>query len=90
MCEEDAVQRLMEFNWAGLADEAEHALAFNARNADPRTRPFYSRILYSWYIAKGDFRNGALHFDIVVQSRTWLINAVSFSGSCYVPARSQV
>ena len=59
MCEEHAVDRLMTFTFAGLADEVEDALSFKARNADPRTRPFYSRILYTWYIQRGDYRSGA-------------------------------
>ncbi|CCM04030.1 uncharacterized protein FIBRA_06187 [Fibroporia radiculosa] len=58
MCEENAVERLMSFNFAGLADEVEDALSFKARNADPRIRPFYSRILYSWHVSRGDYRNG--------------------------------
>ena len=58
MCEEEAVDRLMALNFAGLSDEVEDALAFKTRNADPRIRPFYSRILYTWYINKGDYRNG--------------------------------
>lgn len=58
MCEENAVDRLMILNFAGLVDEVEGALAFKARNADPRIRPFYSRILYTWYISRGDYRNG--------------------------------
>ncbi|CDO74132.1 hypothetical protein BN946_scf185043.g182 [Trametes cinnabarina] len=60
MCEENAVDRLMSLNFAGLADEVEDALAFKARNADPRIRPFYSRILYTWYVSRGDYRNAAL------------------------------
>ncbi|OJT13189.1 Nuclear pore complex protein Nup160 [Trametes pubescens] len=59
MCEENAVDRLMALNFAGLADEVEDALAFKARNADPRIRPFYSRILYTWYVSRGDYRNAA-------------------------------
>ena len=59
MCEENAVDRLMALNFAGLADEVEDALAFKARNADPRIRPFYSRILYTWYVSRSDYRNGA-------------------------------
>lgn len=59
MCEEHAVDRLMTYNFAGIADEIEDALSFKARNADPRVRPFYSRILYTWYIDRGDYRNGA-------------------------------
>lgn len=58
MCEENAVDRLMALNFAGLADEVEDALAFKARNADPRIRPFYSRILYTWFVSRGDYRNG--------------------------------
>jgi len=57
MCEENAVEKLMTFNFAGFADEVEDALAFKSRNADPRVRPFYSRILYTWYVLRGDYRN---------------------------------
>ena len=48
----------MGYTFAGLADEVEEALSFKARNADPRVRPFYSHILYTWYIDRGDYRNG--------------------------------
>lgn len=58
MCEENAVEKLMSFNFAGFSDEVEDALAFKARNVDPRVRPFYSRILYTWYVLRGDYRNG--------------------------------
>ncbi|KAH9943007.1 uncharacterized protein BXZ73DRAFT_87453 [Epithele typhae] len=34
-------------------------LSFKARNADPRVRPFYSRILYTWYVFRGDYRDDA-------------------------------
>jgi hypothetical protein len=58
ICDEGAVDRLMSFNFAGLADEAEEALAFKARNANPREQPQYSRMLYTWYTSRGDYRNG--------------------------------
>ncbi|KDR83495.1 hypothetical protein GALMADRAFT_55353 [Galerina marginata CBS 339.88] len=58
MCEESAVEKLMDFDFAGIASEVEAALAFKARNADPRLRPCYSRILYTWYTRRGDYRNG--------------------------------
>ncbi|KAK7060140.1 hypothetical protein VNI00_000904 [Paramarasmius palmivorus] len=60
MCENKHVDKLMTFNFAGLADEVQDALAFKARNADPRSQPRYSHILYSWYLAKGDYRQAAL------------------------------
>ncbi|KAI0092550.1 nucleoporin Nup120/160-domain-containing protein [Irpex rosettiformis] len=59
MCEEHAVDRLMSYNFAGVVDEVEASLSFKARNADPQVRPFYSKILYTWYIARGDYRNAA-------------------------------
>jgi nuclear pore complex protein Nup160 len=59
MCEENVVEKLVSFNFAGFNTEVEDALSFNARNADPRVRPFYSRILYTWYITRGDYRNGS-------------------------------
>jgi nuclear pore complex protein Nup160 len=57
MCEGNAVEKLMTFSFAGLTDEVEHAFAFKSRNADPRVRPFYSRILYTWYVLRGDYRS---------------------------------
>ncbi|KAG6813445.1 hypothetical protein H0H92_010779 [Tricholoma furcatifolium] len=60
MCEDNSVDTLMTFNFAGLADEVEAALGFKARNIDPRVRPSYSRILYTWFIRRGDYRNAAL------------------------------
>ncbi|KAF8227965.1 hypothetical protein L208DRAFT_1490549 [Tricholoma matsutake] len=60
MCEDNAVETLMSFNFAGIADEVEAALSFKARNVDPRVRPCYSRILYLWYTRRGDYRNAAL------------------------------
>jgi hypothetical protein len=61
MCEEGAVEKLMTFNFAGCSDDVEDALSFKARNVDPRVRPFYSRILYSWYVFRGDYRNGTIY-----------------------------
>lgn len=58
MCEENAVEKLMTYNFASFADEVEDALAFKVRNVDPRIRPFYSKILYTWYVLRGDYRNG--------------------------------
>lgn len=58
MCEDNAVETLMSFNFAGLANEVQEALAFKARNVDPRSLPAWSRILYTWYIRRGDYRNG--------------------------------
>ncbi|KZT26905.1 hypothetical protein NEOLEDRAFT_1111428 [Neolentinus lepideus HHB14362 ss-1] len=60
MCEDYAVEKLMTFNFAAFADEVEGALSFKARNGDPMTRPFYSSILHTWFIRRGDYRNAAL------------------------------
>ncbi|KAG2013470.1 hypothetical protein CC2G_010381 [Coprinopsis cinerea AmutBmut pab1-1] len=60
MCEEDAVAKLMTFDFAGISDEVESILSFKARNVDPRIPPNYSRILYTWYIQRGEYRNAAL------------------------------
>ncbi|KAI0307403.1 nucleoporin Nup120/160-domain-containing protein [Multifurca ochricompacta] len=60
MCEEHVIERLMSFNFVGIVDEVEASLSFKARNADPRVQPFYSRILYTWYVTHGDYRNAAL------------------------------
>ncbi|KAF9057494.1 nucleoporin Nup120/160-domain-containing protein [Panaeolus papilionaceus] len=60
MCEEKAVDQLMTFDFAGVADEVEAALSFKARNTDPRVEPCYSRILYTWFTRRGDYRKASL------------------------------
>lgn len=69
MCEDNVVEKLMTFNFAGFADEVEECLSFKARNVDPRVRPFYSRILYTWFILRGDYRNGMLLFYVMMSLR---------------------
>ncbi|KAI5982289.1 nucleoporin Nup120/160-domain-containing protein [Pisolithus marmoratus] len=59
MCEENAVEELISLNFGGFSSEVDDALAFKARNTDPRVRPFYSRILYTWYTRRGDHRSAA-------------------------------
>lgn len=58
MCDRNQVEMLMRFNFVGCTHEVEAALGFKARNADPLQRPLYSQIMYSWYIKRGDYRNG--------------------------------
>jgi nuclear pore complex protein Nup160 len=70
MCEENVVDRLMLYNFVGVVDEVEQALSFKARNADPRMRPFYSKILYTWYSSRGDYRNGQFNSPRHLQSLT--------------------
>ncbi|RXW24637.1 hypothetical protein EST38_g1210 [Candolleomyces aberdarensis] len=59
MCEENAVAKLMTFDFAGISEEVESILSFKARNVDPRLQPSYSKILYTWYIQRGEYRNAA-------------------------------
>ncbi|KAI0030435.1 nucleoporin Nup120/160-domain-containing protein [Vararia minispora EC-137] len=59
MCEEEAVEKLIGYSFADIADEVLEHLAIKARHGDPRARPSYSRILYSWYISRSDYRNAA-------------------------------
>lgn len=87
MCEENAVDKLMTFNFAGFADEVEDALAFKARNVDPRVRPFYSRILYTWYTSRGDYRNCKLDSILLTFP---LAHLLCLSCAYHVPARTQV
>lgn len=60
MCEENAVERLMTFDFGGISDEVASALSFKARNVEPHFRICYAKILYTWYVRRGDFRNAAL------------------------------
>ncbi|KAI5985403.1 nucleoporin Nup120/160-domain-containing protein [Pisolithus albus] len=80
MCEENAVEELISLNFAGFSCKVDDALAFKACNTDPRVRPFYSRILYTWYTRRGDHRSGnflALHITKAVLSeplkKAWFV-----------------
>ncbi|KAL4082055.1 nucleoporin Nup120/160-domain-containing protein [Scleroderma yunnanense] len=59
MCEENAIEELVSLNFSGFSSEVDDALAFKVRNTDPRVRPFYSRVLYTWYTRRGDHQSAA-------------------------------
>lgn len=75
MCELGAVSNLIKYNFVGVQDEVEESLSFKVRNADPRVRPFYSRILYTWHITRSDYRKGGLLFSC--NERALLTNGIS-------------
>jgi len=50
LCKEHAIERLMSFNFLSIVDKVEGSLLFKAWNADPCIQPFYSQILYTWYV----------------------------------------
>lgn len=64
MCENDAIDAFMSFDFAGVAKEVEAALAFKARNAEPDSRPPYAHILYAWHIQRGNYRDSKFLFFI--------------------------
>lgn len=58
MCENGQVDALTRYSFAGLEADLERNLAFRARNSDPLAVPNYYKILYAFYISKGDLRSG--------------------------------
>jgi len=44
------IERLISFNFLGVVDKVEGSLLFKAQNVDPHIQPFYSWILYTWYV----------------------------------------
>ncbi|KAK0467905.1 nucleoporin Nup120/160-domain-containing protein [Desarmillaria tabescens] len=81
MCEDNAAQKLMTFNFTGFADEVEDALSFKVRNVDPRSQPNYARILYGWYTSRSDHKNDAPTSlaDDALQSYLLAINSLSLT-----------
>lgn len=77
MCEDNAAQKLMTFNFMGFADEVEDAVSFKVRNTDPRSRPNYSKILYGWYTSRSDHKNAALTMYQRARKLRELLNADS-------------
>jgi nuclear pore complex protein Nup160 len=58
MCENNEVGRLNSLGFVGFQKEVENMLSFKARNSDPLRFPNYYKVLYSWHIARGDYRSG--------------------------------
>lgn len=59
MCEAGQVGRLARLGFIGFQRDVEERLTFKARNSDPLKAPNYYRVLYSWHIARGDYRSAA-------------------------------
>ncbi|KAG8902782.1 hypothetical protein FRB99_004117 [Tulasnella sp. 403] len=57
MCDKGEMDRLTRLNFVGYQVEVERHLAFKARNADPLAWPNYAKVLYAWYVFRGDYRN---------------------------------
>jgi nuclear pore complex protein Nup160 len=55
MCEQGQVASLNQFGFIDLAHKVEARLRFLADNSDPLKPPSYYKILYSWYISRGDY-----------------------------------
>ncbi|KAF5363323.1 hypothetical protein D9756_000589 [Leucocoprinus leucothites] len=80
MCENDAIDTFMSFDFAGISKEVEAALSFKARNAEPGSRPSYAHILYTWYVRRGNYRDGALvMYQQAQKMTTAVIDAASFA-----------
>ncbi|KAI9475093.1 hypothetical protein LPJ78_004407 [Coemansia sp. RSA 989] len=60
LCErEGGVAILCRLSFPGLQEEIEHNLLFKARHSDPLVRPSYYKILYSFHVYRGNYRNAA-------------------------------
>ncbi|KAK6908300.1 hypothetical protein I203_102301 [Kwoniella mangroviensis CBS 8507] len=57
MCENNEVGRLNSLGFIGFQKDVEEMLRFKARNSDPLRFPNYYKVLYSWHIARGDYRS---------------------------------
>lgn len=58
MCENSQVGLLTRWSFVGLQPELERLLSQRADQADPLASPNYHRILYAYYVSKGDYRSG--------------------------------
>ena len=64
MCVHRQIGRLAALGFVNLAHKVEEHLSFLARGSDLVKNPHFYQILYSWYIARGDYRSAA---DIMYQ-----------------------
>ncbi|KIY45981.1 hypothetical protein FISHEDRAFT_76214 [Fistulina hepatica ATCC 64428] len=70
MCDDNQVERLLKLNFAHLVPEVVDYLAYKVRTAIPRypLKPdnyspvylYHSKVLYAWYISRGDYMNAAV------------------------------
>lgn len=60
MTESGKVSELLSFNFQGLQAHVENTLAFKARNCNPLDKINYWKILYSYYLEKGDLKTAGM------------------------------
>ncbi|KAL1744628.1 nucleoporin Nup120/160-domain-containing protein [Schizophyllum fasciatum] len=60
ICESGAIPKLVSLDLSPFQADVEEALQFKARNVDPRVRPYYSKVLYTWYMSRGNYGEAAL------------------------------
>jgi len=58
ICEEEEVGMLCSLSFAGMLPQVQKILEFKARNSQVPSIPNYYKILYSFYVSKGDYLNG--------------------------------
>ncbi|RKP08682.1 nucleoporin Nup120/160-domain-containing protein [Thamnocephalis sphaerospora] len=59
LCEHGQVSKLCDYAFMGLQPEVDRTLQFKARNSDVFATPNYYKVLYSYNVFRGDFRNAA-------------------------------
>ncbi|KAI5824156.1 hypothetical protein K523DRAFT_285520 [Schizophyllum commune Tattone D] len=60
ICESGAIPKLVSLDLSPFQADVEEALSFKARNVDPRVRPHYSKVLYTWFMSRGNYGEAAL------------------------------
>ena len=60
ICESGAIPKLVSLDLSPFQADVEEALSFKARNVDPRVRPHYSKVLYTWFMSRGNYGEGGL------------------------------
>ena len=58
ICESGAIPKLVSLDLSPFQADVEEALSFKARNVDPRVRPHYSKVLYTWFMSRGNYGEG--------------------------------
>ena len=61
ICESGAIPKLVSLDLSPFQADVEEALSFKARNVDPRVRPHYSKVLYTWFMSRGNYGEGKPH-----------------------------
>jgi len=82
MCKTNDINTLMSFPFVGVSKEVENALLSWIQEVELDSRHSYVTVLYTWYLQRGNYRDGMFQSVLVA----FMLTFNHFSCTCHVSA----